>query len=121
MNLEIRLRRLTFTNVKPSCPLFRQKGLSIEQKVKNIISLISTQLDMRVEATMNDLEEAILEYSTINKDQQKDGPSDPESSVPEEVELKTPNPTEMQKVGECTVHRWRFSGRSHKCRRMLLC
>ena len=103
LNLEIRLRRLTFTNVKPSCPLFRQKGLSIEQKVKNIISLISTQLDMRVEATMNDLEEAILECSTINKDQKKDGPSAPEPSVPEAVELKTSNTTEMPKVGECIV------------------
>ena len=58
---------------------------------------------MRVEATMNDLEEAILEYSTINKDQQKDGPSDPEPSVPEAVELKTLNTTEMPKVGECIV------------------
>ena len=30
-------------------------------------------------------------------------PSDPEPSVPEAVELKTPNTTEMPKVGECIV------------------
>ena len=48
LNLEIRLRRLTFINVKATYPLFRQKGLTIDQKVKNVESLIGTQLDMRV-------------------------------------------------------------------------
>ena len=73
LNLEIRLGRLTFTNVKASCPLFRQKGLTIDQKVKNIGSLLTTQLEMSVEATMDDLDEAIVECSSpIQVEQQED-------------------------------------------------
>ena len=63
LNLEIRLCRLIFTNVKASCPLFRQKGLTIDQKVKNIGSLLTIQLDMSVEATMDNLDEAVVECS----------------------------------------------------------
>ena len=33
-NLKVRYRIFTITNVKESCPLFRQKGLSTMQKVK---------------------------------------------------------------------------------------
>ena len=68
LNLEIRLRRLTFTKVKTTCPLFHQKGLTTGQKIKNLESLITTQLDMRVEATMDDLEEAIKECSEDKED-----------------------------------------------------
>ena len=67
LNLEIRLRKLTFTNVKATCPLFCQKGLTIDQKVRNIERLIGTQLDMQVTATMEDLESAILECSKSNE------------------------------------------------------
>ena len=45
LNLEIRLHKLTFTHVKVTCPLFQQQKLDIEQKRKNLESLISTQLD----------------------------------------------------------------------------
>ena len=55
------MRKLTFTNVKANCPLFRQKELTIDQKVRNLESLIGKQLVMSVSATMEDLEEAIIE------------------------------------------------------------
>ena len=59
--------------MKTTCPLFRQKGLTIDQKVKNIESLIGTQLNMQVTAIMEDLEEAIVECSSsIQVEQQED-------------------------------------------------
>ena len=70
--LEIRLQKLTFTNVKMTCPLFRQQKLSIELKRKNLKSLISTQLDLQVKADMNDLKVAITECSeNVETDQLK--------------------------------------------------
>ena len=59
LNLEIRFRKLTLTEVKTTCPLFKQKGLSVAQKVKNLESLIESQLDFKVLADMDDLESAI--------------------------------------------------------------
>ena len=59
LNLEIRFRKFTLTEVKNTCPLFRQKGLTVEQKVKNLESLIDSQLDFKVLADMDDLESAI--------------------------------------------------------------
>ena len=49
------------TNVKDSCPLFRQKGLSILDKVKHIELLLESQnIGLNASATMEDLENAIL-------------------------------------------------------------
>ena len=59
LDLEIRFRKFTFTTVKAVCPLFKQRGLSVEQKVKNISSLIDSQLDLKALADMTDLESAI--------------------------------------------------------------
>ena len=56
---EIRFRKFTFTTVKAVCPLFKQRGVSVEQKVKNISSLIDSQLDLKALADMTDLESAI--------------------------------------------------------------
>ena len=61
LDLEIRLRKLTFTQVKTSCPLFKQMKLSIDEKVRNLESLIEVQLDMKTLADMEDLEKAIKE------------------------------------------------------------
>ena len=36
LNLEIRFRKLSFTTVKNSCSLFRQRNMSIQEKVKNL-------------------------------------------------------------------------------------
>ena len=72
LNQEIRLRKLTFTKVKSSCPLFRQQKLSIEEKVQNLRSLISTQLDLKVLADMDDLESAIREEDGVGADQNED-------------------------------------------------
>ena len=63
LNLEIRLRKLTFTKVKASCPLFKQLKLSIDEKVRNLESLIESQLDLTALAEMEDLESAIREDS----------------------------------------------------------
>ena len=59
LNLEIRFRKLTLTDVKATCPLFRQKGLTIYQKVQNLETLITSQLEFRALAGMEDLEAAI--------------------------------------------------------------
>ena len=59
LNPEIRFRKFTFTTVKETCPLFKQKKLTIPQKVTNIRSLITSQLDLKTLADMNDLEDAI--------------------------------------------------------------
>ena len=61
LNLELRLRRLTFTKVKLSCPLFKQQNISLEEKITNLKSFIATQLDMKTLANMSDLEIAIQE------------------------------------------------------------
>ena len=68
LNLEIRFRKFSFTTVKATCPLFKQRGLSIQQKVKNIGSLISSQLDLKVLADMTDLESAIIATSECQQD-----------------------------------------------------
>ena len=60
LNLEIRFRKLTFTTVKASCPLFKQRTLAVDQKVKNLTSLIDSQLDLKALADMNDLESVII-------------------------------------------------------------
>ena len=63
LNYEIRLHKLTFTKVKKDCALFKQKGLTIAMKEKNLNSLINTQLDFTSLAEMSDLEVAIQECS----------------------------------------------------------
>ena len=59
MNLEIRFRKFTLTEVKSTCPLFWQRGLTSEEKLKNLRTLINSQLEFRALADMEDLEEAI--------------------------------------------------------------
>ena len=71
LNLEIRLRKLTYTNIKTTCPLFKQKGLTIKQKVRNLQSLIETQLDMKTLADMDDLEAAIREEPATTPDSEQ--------------------------------------------------
>ena len=61
LNYEIRLRKLSFTQVKADCALFKQKNLSIEEKKRNLLSLICTQLEFKTQADMLDLESAIKE------------------------------------------------------------
>ena len=63
LNYEIRLHKLTFANVKKDCVLFKQKGLTIGEKEKNLNSLINTQLDFTSLAEMSDLEVAINKCS----------------------------------------------------------
>ena len=59
VSAEIRLRKLTLTHVKVSCPLFRQTKISIKEKINNLKHLIECQLDLKLQADMADLENAI--------------------------------------------------------------
>ena len=97
LNLEIRLHKLTLTKMKVDSPLFRQVGLSVEQKVKNLESLIGSQLDMQAKATMEDLEIAILGCSdSVQVDERIADNTNP----PQHLEEK--NDTEFE-VGENVV------------------
>ena len=64
LNLEIRLCKLSFTKVKSTFPLLKQQNISIEEKIKNLTSLIKTQLEVKELADMTDLEMAIRGNST---------------------------------------------------------
>ena len=66
MNYEIGLRKLTFTTVKADCALFKQKKLTIQEKKRNLNSLISTQLEFKTQADMVDLERAIKESADVH-------------------------------------------------------
>ena len=72
LNLEIRFRKLSLTNVKDTCPLFRQRGLSINEKKRNLKTMISSQLNFCALASMGDLDVAITEYDVGDGAQRKD-------------------------------------------------
>ena len=65
LDLEIRYRKFTKTNVKSDCPLFKQQKLSNEQKMENIGLLMDSQeLGLKALAIMDDLVIAI----NVNED-----------------------------------------------------
>ena len=64
LNLEIRFRKFILTEVKSTCPLFRQKGLTITEKTKNLKTLISSQLEFRALADVENLEKSISKADT---------------------------------------------------------
>ena len=72
LNLEIRFRKLSLTDVKDTCPLFRQRDLSIDEKKRNLKTLISSQLNFCALASMEDLEVAITEYDVADEAQRKE-------------------------------------------------
>lgn len=77
LDLEIRFRKFTFYKVKTTCPLFKQCGLTVEQKVKNLTTLITSQLECRVLADMMDLENAINNNaSTTDNEAEVEGEQD---------------------------------------------
>ena len=76
LNLEIRFRKYTFTKVKLSCLLFKQRGLIVPQKVKNLTALIESQLDLKSLAEMEDLATAILASDDTNQIGLEDGNED---------------------------------------------
>ena len=55
--------------MKATCPLLKQRGLCVYQKVKNLTTLISSQLELKVLADIEDLDKAI---SNASDDQMKD-------------------------------------------------
>ena len=48
MNLEIRFRRLTVITIKGVCALFQQEKMTVENKMRSLTSLISSQLGFLV-------------------------------------------------------------------------
>ena len=77
LDYEIRYRKFTMTNVKDSCPLFRQRGLSIETKVKHLELLMQSQtIGFNANATMDDLENAILHNEITNQEDDAFEPTD---------------------------------------------
>ena len=67
LTLEIRLRKLTLTKIKSSCPLFKQRGISEEVKTKNLESLIASTLKCSATADFEDLRAAITQISTVQE------------------------------------------------------
>ena len=48
-----------FNSKNATCPLLKQRKLSIDEKVQNFESLIESQLDLKTLAEMDDLETAM--------------------------------------------------------------
>ena len=72
LNLEIRFRKLLLTDAKDTCPLFRQKGLSVDEKKRNLKTLIPSQSNSCALASKEDLEVAITEYDVADEAQRKE-------------------------------------------------
>ena len=53
------------TEVKDSCILFRQKAVPIEVKIKNLETLITSQLEFCALANMDDLGDAIVKFDQL--------------------------------------------------------
>ena len=92
LNAEIRLRKYTLTKIKANCPLFKQRKLTIDQKVRNLKSLISAQLNFKSLADMSDLESAIMNT--------KSSSSSATASFPTSEAAEEPEP-ESESESEC--------------------
>ena len=79
LDLEIRYRKFTMTKVKNDCPLFLQRKINAEEKVKNLKLLMDSQeLGLKALATMTDLVSVINGSSlpndaTESPDEETDG------------------------------------------------
>ena len=60
MNLEMRFRTLAVITIKAVCALFQQKKMAVENKMRSLTSLISSQLGFSATAEIDDLEASIL-------------------------------------------------------------
>ena len=60
MNLEIHFRTLTVITIKDLCALFQQKKMTVENKVRSLTCLISSQLRFSATAEIDDLETSIV-------------------------------------------------------------
>ena len=76
----------TMTNVKDSCPLFRQKNVSVETKVKNLQLLIDAQtMGCEATATMEDLESAVKEDVDIDLENEVGSDTSRSQSIEEDT------------------------------------
>ena len=115
LNLEIKYRKVSMLKVKASCPLFLQRKLSIEEKVKNIGLLMKSQeLGMKALASMSDLAAAIHNRPEANS-QNLEGSivseSLAEDSNSQEPFLESAPPKEL--VGEVNTISLRLSERTN--------
>ena len=60
INLEMRFRTLAVITIKGACALFQQKKMTVENKMRSLTSLISSQLGFSATAKIDDLEASIL-------------------------------------------------------------
>ena len=60
MNLEMRFRTLAVITIKGACTLFQQKKMTVENKMRSLTSLISSQLGFSATAEIDDLDASIL-------------------------------------------------------------
>ena len=67
LTLEIRFTKIILTKIKQSCPLFKQRNISQQIKIKNLESLIQATLNCSYFVGFSDLETAI--YSRSNTQQ----------------------------------------------------
>ena len=127
LNLEVRYRKFTMTNVKDNCSLFRQQGIALTEKVKNLELLLESQsIGFNANATMEDLENAVM-YERITDepiDELKITPSDKVQSLisknvdkpPEAETSSSPEPIDdtaissfcHQRKTNLYVHCWRM-------------
>ena len=56
LNFDIRFRTLTFITIKGVCALLQQKNTTVENRVRSLTSLISSQLGISAFAKIDDLE-----------------------------------------------------------------
>ena len=71
LDLEIRYRKFTMTKVKGDCPLFLQRKIAVDQKIKNLELLMDSQeLGLKALATMVDLADVI--NSSTEGDEEKE-------------------------------------------------
>ena len=104
LNYEICLCKFSFTKVKADSALFKQMKLSIKEKKKNLLSLISTQLEFKTQADMSDLEAAMKESNEIIVDEANQ--LETETNIDHSSDLETCDVEEKEHLSEFDSDIW---------------
>ena len=70
LNLDIRFRTLTVITIKGVCALLQQKNTTVENRVRSLTSLISSQLGLSASAEIDDLEASMCQCLSLNSNNQ---------------------------------------------------
>ena len=96
LNLEVRYRKFTMTNVKDNCSLFRQQGIALTEKVKNLELLLESQsIGFNASATMDDLENAVM-YERVPDESIDELEITPSDKVQSFITKNVDKPTEAE-------------------------